>query len=369
MRIFHLVISGDVAGGQLVALQLMRAARTAGHEVAVVSPGTGPFIDLVRDEGIPVHHADVSRTFHIRGAVRLARLLRAERADILHTHTAVAANILARVAGRIAGARVVTHLHAHNTFRRHAAAAAAMRLLDNVSARLASRIIAVSASVGDSYACQGYPAGRIVVIPNGIEVGPLPASRPSRIREEVGVPAGVPVLGEIGRLCAQKGQETLIAAAASLPGAQVLLVGDDLEQEGAYQHRLERLALAAGVADRVFFTGYLGDTAAVIDELDVFVLPSWIEGMPLVLLEAMGRARPVVSTAVGGIPEVVEHGVTGLLVRPGDPAALAHALQELLADPDRARAMGEAGRKRVQERFSAAAATSRVLEVYDELAR
>jgi len=123
------------------------------------------------------------------------------------------------------------------------------------------------------------------------------------------------------------------------------------------------------VRDRVVFAGHREGAARLVGDLDVVVLPSWTEGLPVVVLEAMAQRRPVVATPVGGTPEVVADGETGVLVPPRDPRALAAALRELLADPDRRARMGEAAYARVAERFSAEAMTRRVLEIYDEVAR
>lgn len=118
MRVVHLVIGGEVAGGQLVALRLIRAARERGDQVSVVAPSEGAFLDLLRAEGITIHIADVNRTFRVGDLMRLVRILRAEQADVLHTHTALAANVLSRVAGRLAGAAVVSHCTSRTTFGR-----------------------------------------------------------------------------------------------------------------------------------------------------------------------------------------------------------------------------------------------------------
>jgi glycosyltransferase involved in cell wall biosynthesis len=369
MRIVHLVIGGDVAGGQLVALRLLRAARERGDEVAVVSPSEGAFTDLLRAEGVRVHIADVNRSFRLGELARLVGILREERADILHSHTAVAANVLARVAGRLAGVAVVSHLHIENHFRPQRLAAALLRTLDNVTVRLAARVIAVSEGTRTALLAQGYPPGLIEVIPNGVDDIPDAAERRPGLRAELGIPDGVPLVGEVARLCAVKGQRELIDAVATLPGVWLLLVGADLEQGGAYERELREAAEAAGLADRVIFAGYRGDAGDCIAELDVFALPSWIEGMPLVALEAMQRGKPVVATPVGGTAEVVADGETGVIVPVRDPVRLAAALRELLADPEHARRLGEAGRRRARERFSAAASVQRTLEVYDELAR
>jgi glycosyltransferase involved in cell wall biosynthesis len=368
VTIAHLVIGGEVAGGQLVALTLARAARGRGDRVVFLSPGRGPFTELVEREGMEVYAVDVSRTFHVAGALRLTRLLRRLDVDVLHTHTALAANALSRVAGRLAGTAVVSHIHIENHFRPNRLARAVHVALDNGSARLAARVLAVSGDTRRSLLAQGYPSRLVEVVHNGIDVEAEAGRHANGLRAELGVPDGAALVGEIARLCDVKGQRELIEAAALVPGVHVALVGDDLERGGAYGDMLARLAHERRVGDRVHFLGYRADAGALLDQLDALVLPSWIEGMPLVVLEAMAHAKPVIATPVGGSPELVADGETGLLVPPRDPAALAAAIRDLLDDPDRARRLGLAGRERAQREFSEAAMTARVLEVYDAVA-
>jgi len=364
MRIVHLVIGGDVAGGQAIALQLARAARDRGDDVAFVAPEPGPFIDLVRAEGIPVHVLPLRRTYQLGKALRLARLLRREGADVVHTHTLAAANVLGRVSARLAAVPVISHLHIENNFR--PATRLLIRSFDNATARLCARLVAVSEDTRRSYERQGYPGGgRIEVVYNGVELdGGKPAAD---VRSELGIPPGVPLVGEVARLCDVKGQRELIEAIASVPEARLVLVGVDLERGGAFQAELEREAERLGVRDRVAFAGRRDDAAELLGQLDVVALPSSTEGLPVVLLEAMARRRAVVATPVGGTPELVADGETGLLVPPRDPRALAEAIRRLLADPELRGRMGEAGHRRVAERFSAEEMCRRVLELYDEV--
>lgn len=361
MRVAHLVISGDVAGGQLVALQVARALRDRGDEAIFVSATRGDFTERAEDEGFPTHTIDVRRLHRVGGAAALTRLVRAERVDLLHTHTLAAANALARVAARVARVPVVSHLHIENHFR--PATRALLKAADNVSARLAARLVAVSENTRRAYELQGYPR-RIEVVYNGVA---LDQTGTADVRRELGLPADSPLVGAVGRLCEVKGQRELIEALAQVPGARALLVGADLEQGGEYQRELERVAAALGVGDRVVFAGPRSDVGEVLSALDVVALPSWTEGLPLVVLEAMARKRPVVATPVGGTPEVVVDGETGWLVPPRDPGALAEALRRLLADAELRRRFGEAGYERVRERFSAAAMKRRMLEIYDEV--
>jgi glycosyltransferase involved in cell wall biosynthesis len=371
VKIAHLVIAGDVAGGQIVALRLLRAARAAGHDVLVVAPKPGPFVDLVRADGVQVELIDVNRLFRADGAWRLLRLLRRERPDVLHTHTAVAANVISRIAGRLTGVSVVAHMHIENHFRPNRFLRTTYRALDNWSARLCEAILVVSDDTRRAFVDQGYPVELLETIHNGIDLDELEPGG-GGVREQLGVPEGATLIGEVGRLCDVKGQRELIDATALLRDgghdAHVVLVGEDLEQAGEYRAQLERQARELGVDDRVVFAGYRDDVPAVLDALDLFVLPSWIEGLPLVLLEAMAHRRPVVATPVGGTPELVVDGETGILVPPRDPAALAGAIAELLDDDRRRIAYGEAGFRRVAERFSAHEMERRVLEAYDRVA-
>ena len=356
------MIGGDLAGGQLVALRLAAAARDAGHDVRFVAPARGAFTERAEGEGFPVHVVDVGRLHRVRGLLALRALLRRERVDLLHTHTLAAANTLGRAGARLAGARVVSHLHLETHFR--AATAPLLRTADNLSARLAHALVAVSEDTKRVYERQGYPQ-RIEVVYNGVDA---PSANGDAVRARLGVPEGVPLVGEVGRLCDVKGQRELIAALAQVPDARAVLVGADLEQGGAYERELEREAERFGVRDRVVFAGRREDVADVLAELDVFALPSWTEGLPLVVLEAMAQRRPVVATPVGGTPEVVVDGETGLLVPPRDPDALAAALRRLLDDAGLRARMGDAGFRRVRERFSSDAMVTRVLALYDEVA-
>jgi glycosyltransferase involved in cell wall biosynthesis len=153
-----------------------------------------------------------------------------------------------------------------------------------------------------------------------------------------------------------------------VPDVHAALAGDDLEQGGAYRELLERVARELGVADRVHLLGYRDDIDALLAQADVVVLPSWIEGLPVVVLEAMAHAKPVIATPVGGTAEAVVDGETGLLVPPRDVERLANAIRELVGDGERARSLGAEGRVRVEREFSEAAMTRRVLEVYDAVA-
>ena len=360
MKIVHLVSGGDVAGGQLVALRLARAARAAGHGAAFVSPSSGAFVDLAAEDGFAVHVVPVDGALDLRAVARLRRLLRRERADVLHTHTHFSLNVVGRLAARAAGVRVIAHMHIENVFSPDPLVRGLQVALDNGTARLCRWIVTVSAATRAELLAQGYPRARTITIHNGIEV------REPALPATLEPPPPGPVLLEVGRLCDVKGQRELIAALPRLARADVtlLLVGEDIEAGGAYRLGLEGEARQLGLTGRVRFLGRRDDVPALLAAADALVLPSWIEGLPLVVLEAMAAGVPVVASSVGGTPEAVVDGETGLLVPPRDVEALADALDELLGDPERARRLGQAGRRRAREHFDADTPARQILGLY-----
>lgn len=359
MRIVHQVLSGDVAGGQLVAVALARAAAEAGHEPLLAVPAEGPLLARAAAAGIPVRVVKLGRSFRADAAVGFARVLRDERTELLHTHTHLAGNVLGRVAGRLAGVPVVAHMHVENALRDDRLGRTLQIGLDDATARLCARILVVSEATRRTLERQGYPRKRMTVVPNGVDLRRAEAVRLAR----------PPTIVHVGRLAPVKGQRELIRAVAPLEGVTAVLVGVDLEAGGAYRSELEREATRLGVRDRVVFAGARDDVPSLLAGADVVALPSYAEGLPLVVLEAMAQARPVVATAVGGTVEAVVGGETGLLVPPGDVAALSAALASLLTDPGLARRLGNAGRAHAERHFSADAMTARVLAVYEEVAR
>lgn len=224
------------------------------------------------------------------------------------------------------------------------------RVANTLLARLPSRVCAVSADLARHLTREGFPPSRVQVVPNGIDPGARPDPETGqRARLALGLDDQAFVIGTVGRLNAVKDLPTLFDAFERLlqgrPDATLVVVGDGPERAA-----LERRAAAAG--DRIRFTGHRGDVRALMAAFDVYVSSSVFEGVSLTILEAMAAGRPVVATRVGGTPEVVADGQTGLLVPPRDPLRLAEALLDLSASPQRARALGAAGRLRVCDRFT-----------------
>lgn len=197
----------------------------------------------------------------------------------------------------------------------------------------------------------GYPASKVRIVRNGVDTSrPVPAADPVTAAG-LGIGPDDPVIGILAALRPEKDHRTLLRAARlvldELPETRILIVGD-----GVLRHELQRLAGELGIADRVVFTGSRNDVDALLALMDVFTLTSYSECFPMAVLEAMAASRPTVCTAVGGLPELVAEGITGHLVAPRDPAALARRLLAVLHDRDHAREMGCAARTRAEAEFS-----------------
>lgn len=361
MKILHVVIDGQIGGGQLVARKLAEGARARGHEAALVSTSRGPFTDLAERDGIPVRYANVSRLHRIGGLAELRAIIRRERADLVHTHGMAALNVLSRVAARSTGVAVVSHMHTPNVFRSEPVVRTLYRTLDNLTARMCARLIAVCEDTRRRLIEQGIDGELIETVYNGFdppEPPPEPAPPPPGLD-------GLRLVACVGRLDAMKGQDLLLEALARVSGVGALVVGRDVDGACA---RLERRSAELGIQDRVAFLGPRADVLSLVAACELLVLPSRTEAFPLAPMEAMALRKPVVAFAVGGVPELVD-AETGVLVPPGDVLGLADALASVLADPDRARALGQAGYRRLRERFTEERMVRRVLEISEEALR
>jgi glycosyltransferase involved in cell wall biosynthesis len=370
MRILFVINGTDFGGTEVSLAQTAASLARRGHAVHVLSlKPVGPLGARMAAAGVAVSSFDmpeaVSPASLLQAAVRLARRLRREPYDVVHS-LLPRANVVSRVANRLAGGGRPHFAGERSTdFRR----ARAVQVLNRLTAGWSDAVLAVSPAVRDVLiARDGIAARRILVVPNGIDLREIDRVEPADVRGERGIPAGHPIVCSIGRLIPDKGHVYLLRAVAALAArpapAHVVLVGGGPE-EGRLRDEAERL----GIGPRVHCLGVRGDAAAVLKASDVFVLPSLEEGFPVSLLEAMACARPVVASAVGGIPAVLADGATGLLVPPGElwgadartadaaqaeraVAALGVAIAALLDDPARARALGAAARKTVEESHS-----------------
>jgi glycosyltransferase involved in cell wall biosynthesis len=253
-----------------------------------------------------------------------------------------------------------------------------VRAIARLRIKLSDCAIAVSAGQQASFPdVLGVRAEKLTVIPNGIDPAHYsPSLDGSAVRTELGVPRAAPVAGMVTSYAEYERTEDFIRAAdrvaAVLPSAHFLVAGDQhpvvvSEHAARMRSDLERLAEAFGLADRVHFLGYRFDIPAVMAALDLFVLPARYKSFGLVLLEAMASEVPVVATAAGGVPEVVEDGQTGYLVPPLDPPTLATVLLSVLTNKEASVRMGRRGRQRVEQLFTTATMIERTCQLYRSL--
>jgi glycosyltransferase involved in cell wall biosynthesis len=291
----------------------------------------------------------------------LYRFLRRERIDVLHTHK-FGSNLWGTIVGRLARVPViVAHEHTWSYEGQPL-----RRLADRaVIARGSSAFVAVSREdQRRMIEVERIRPEDTVFIPNGIPMPP--AATGNDVRAELGIPPGAPVIGTVSVLRPQKALDVLLRAAKQLvdefPDLRVLIAG-----EGDRRFALEELAQQLGLHDTVMFLGVRTDVPDVLAALDIAVSSSDFEGSPLSVMEYMEAARPVVATRVGGVPDLIDDGIQGLLVGPQDPAAFADAVAQLLRDPDRARQMGERGRERRRTEFDIDVMVRRLEALYEEL--
>jgi glycosyltransferase involved in cell wall biosynthesis len=350
VKALFLCQSLNVGGAEELILGASRALPEVGVEAEVVAlTRRGPIADEIEAAGVPLHLvAGQPGPRDPAAFVRLVRLLRREQPDVVHTFLIVA-GIYGRLAAFAAGVPLVLAAE-QNVYtrkpRRHA-------LMERALALRTYRVVACCDVVGRYYRQQvGVPASKVEVIYNAVRFGrpPQPTDRETA-RFALRLPPETLVLGTLGRLTEQKGQRTLLQAVATLAGDLPDLVLF-LAGTGPLRDALEAEATRLGIADRVRFLGVRRDRATLYAAMDIFVLPSRWEGLSLALVEAMGAGSAVVATDVGGNPEVVRDGRTGLLVPPADAGALAAAIGKLAGDPALRWSLGTAAAADARDRFS-----------------
>jgi glycosyltransferase involved in cell wall biosynthesis len=319
------------------------------------APGLAPLV--ARAHALGIETRVVPRTGRLGG---LLSLLRDLVPDVFHAHLhvplactpALLAAAVARVPAVVATEQLWVDL----------SGARSLYLVSRLIATLVDRYVAVSAAVASQLRWPyRVPSRKIVVAPNGVPISPLILAS-VEVRAQLTGSRGGPLVLTTARLDSQKGLDHLVRAAVLVPDATFVIAGD-----GPLRSRLEDLASALGVADRVRFLGHRADVPALLANCDVFVLPSLYEGLPLSLLEAMASRRPVIATDVPGSNEVVRHAESGWLVPPANPPALADAIRRLLDDPAGAERMASAARARVEREFSIERMVRGVEAVYDQV--
>jgi glycosyltransferase involved in cell wall biosynthesis len=366
VRVVEILATGTNGGAQEHVFGVMTRLDTTYYEASVVALSGGSAVRKLIRHGFDVTVIDEPDD---DAAVRaLAAHLALVRPDVIHTHMYRADIIGTRAALALAeGGRrrpyLVSTVHSSRV-RSHED----RELLRQLTPEM-DQLIAVSRSIERKIADEHRTGPPVRLIYNGVDLQRYDHQGGcATLREEYGMEPGSRIVGVVARLEPEKGHQTLIEAwphvLREVPDAYLLIVG-----EGSRRDYLEQWAAAHKVAHRVVFTGRRDDIPAVTASLDVAVLPSWREAQGLSILEAMAMSRPVVASDVGGIPEMIEDGVTGLLVEHDNPVALAAAITRLLKDRAWAARIAKAGHDLVHERFCIELMVKAIEQIYDEGAR
>ncbi len=354
LRILHTEAATSFGGQEFCIYKEMIAMRERGHHLEAVCQPDAELGRRLREAGFTVHLVPMDGPLNfVRCVAFMRRLLRCGRFDVVNTHSR-RDTVLGAIAARLAGTRLIVRT-------RHLA-----KPINSLYAYtwLAHRVIAVSRYVRGQLLDGGARPEAIATIHSPVVLPQVQSG--VCVRRELGLPEDALVVGCVAVMRADKGHCDLIDAfhriSATFPNAHLVLVGEGQPMGG----QLRTQAEALGLAQRVHFTGRRDDIGNVLTAFDVFALPTLREALGTVFIEAAAMGLPVVGTNVGGVPETMQAGVTGLLVPPGDPAALAGALESLLADPALRRRMGDAGREliRGQGQFSAERTAALVEQAY-----
>jgi len=382
IRVLQLVDNLGVGGAE--RLVLMLATKTDRERFEVVPcaiRGSGPLEDELKAAGIPYRILGIARRSVLTGPFFMADLRRVVRTlaatvrelsiDVIHAHLIESSLIAVLAARRGSGQRVCATVHSVTFTSKRGCLSPREWLLrttiDKVFAQV-DRIVAVSNGVAKALRLEtGLPWDRIMTIPNGVEANPFYVREDKRtLRNSLGLDVDRAVIVSVGRLTREKGYHYLLSALALIPDHQrplTLIVGD-----GPERNELESTAKAMKLDRDIRFLGMRRDVSVFLAASDIFVLASLWEGLPLVLLEAMAAGLPAVVTAVGGNPEVIEHGVSGLLVKPGEPQTLVEAISDLLRDPRRRDRMGQAALEQFNQHYSLHGFIEAHEGLYEELA-
>lgn len=359
MRVVHVHRIAGVGGSERHLLALLPALRAQGVEAGFVGldlpgPHADSFYAGLDAVDVPYVRIPAGRDLDPLLPRRLRHAIRALDADLVHTHL-VHADVYGATAVTPSRLPLVSTKHNDDPFR-----AGSYRHVERLLTRRTRSVIAITAALRDFLVTRvGLPEEKVSVVRYGLDAVP-PAWGPN---PDLAVAADAPILLACARLVPQKGLDTLVRALPAIVAAHPSVVAV-VAGEGPERTRLERLARDLGVDRALRLPGRAGDVGTLYDRAATYVLPSRWEGFGLVLLEAMLAGLPVVASAVSSVPEIVVDGVTGTLVPPDDPAALAAATVALLDDPAAARRLGDAGRERARTLFSTAEMARKTVEVY-----
>lgn len=358
----HIDTAQTWRGGQSQVRYTVMGLRALGQRAVLVAHPAGELLRRM-SEGWDLIPLAPRNEIDLAAAWRLSRVLKQLRPDVVHAHdphgVAMAATALSIAAPTprppLVASRRIEYRIAHNSFSRW-------------KYSQVDRFIAISRAVRDRLVADGVPASRVDVVHEGVDVERVAALPSGNVHAVLFLPTGSPIVGTIGALVAQKDHHTLIEAAArvvrDVPDVRFVVLGEG-ELRGALEEQIRHRHLER----HVFLAGFRADVLQLMKDFDVFALSSIQEGLCTSLVDAMAARKAAVATAVGGVPEVVEDGVTGLLVPARDHEALAERIVRLLTDPKLRRRMGDAGLERARQLFTVERMVEGTAAVYERVTR
>lgn len=353
LRILHVDPERGFSGGETQVLALATHLREAGHEILVAAHPGGPLAARLGERGLATTPLECRFGHDPRAGLALRAATARFRADVVHHHTSRALSLAPYVSRDVV--QLVTR---RMDYAPRGAGPYVRWLYGRMDA-----VIAISRAAREALAARGIDAARVAIVPSGVAVESFRDLDRTAARASFGLADDAPVVAIVASLHERKGHAVLLDALARLAadGVAPLCLAAGTGPEGdALQDRAQRL----GVAARVRWLGQVADVRSVLAAADVVAMPSLAEGLGVAAIEAMAASRPVVASAVGGLPELIDDGVQGLLVPPGDAAALAAALRRVLGDAALRARLGDAGRVRA-ESFSTVAMARGTASVYE----
>ncbi len=372
MKLLVVIDALSFGGAENMVAALGRLSSALDLEIDVASLA-GPTGDralwrpVLERAGLRLHFLSIPRLLHPSAVPRIARVVSRSGCDVVHAHLGYAVT-LAPAAARLVGRRAVCTFH--HVPRPLDARDGVRERLSVAAANASAGVVCVSEASLHGFAARYRVDGtKWVVLRNGIDLArfsPPPGLRPTDPPADLGIPPGVPIVTLVAHLRYEKGHPEAIDAwpqvLRSAPEARLLIVGD-----GPMDSRLREHVARLGLQHRVHFAGVRRDVPAILRASSLALLPTYIEALPTALIEAAACGVPAVATRVGGVPEVVEDGVTGLLFDRGDLAAIPRAVVALLTDPARRAAMARAARARAEECFDGEQWARQLRGVYDDV--
>lgn len=356
MKIVHVETGMHLYGGAQQVAYLLQGLSNAGVENVLVCP-TGAAIGKHFATGkVRVIETPCGGDLDLGFAIRLGRILKNEKPDVVHLHSRRGADVLGGLAARAAGIPAVLSRRVDNR---------ESRLWAALKYRLYARVICISQGIADVLSSEGVPAEKIRVVRSAVDASPWqqPESREAFCREFAVATTG-PLIGIVAQLIERKGHRYLFDALASLKELPYHLI---VFGQGPLRNELEARAHALGLGERVRFAGFRNDLPRWLGGLDLLVHPALMEGLGVSLLQASAASVPIIASRAGGMPEAVRDGENGLLTPPGDTTALATALNRLLSDPPLRQQLGARGRQMIEREFSVAAMVAGNQRVYADV--